>query len=238
MNTALASSGSIVVNTPGTAISGLNVTGTIYVNADNVTIKDSLITNSSPSGFAIRVDPRADGTVIEDSTIRGQNAGSDSVEYAVDNEGNDTQALRVQMYNCSECYAGAGLLKDSYAIVNASTDGAHYEDVYYGGGSEALNVRHNTLLNPHDQTACVFGGTDFGPEQNLVISNNLLAGGGYLIYGGSGDAATRNVQVTGNRFSTIYFQHGGYFGIDAYLAPSVTAWEGNFWDDNLQPAGA
>ena len=235
-NTRLMPSGSIVVSTPGAVISGLNVAGTIYVSADHVTVKDSLVTSSSPSSFAIHIDSGADGTVIEDSTIRGQDAGSGSVEYAVDNEGRNTQALRLQMSYCSECYAGAGLLKDSYAIANANVAGAHYEDIYYGGGGEALNVQHDTLLNPHDQTACVYGGTDFGPEQNLTINNNLLAGGGYLIYGGSGDPATRNVQVTNNRLSTVYFPGGGYYGVSAWFAWSVTTWDGNFWDDTLGPA--
>ena len=177
-NEPLTNSGSVTVTAPGAVISGLNVTGTIYVNADNVTIKDTRVTNSSPSGWAIHVDSHVSGTLIEDSTISGQDAGSNAVEYAVSNGGTGTRAVRLQMSNCTECYAGPGLLQDSYAITNAVVSGAHYEAVYYGGGSEALNVQHNTLLNPHTQTASVYAGTDFGPQQNLVINNNLLAGGG------------------------------------------------------------
>jgi hypothetical protein len=166
------------------------------------------------------------------------------------------------MYNCTTCWAGPGTLQDSYAITDAVIAGSHYEPIYYGGGGGPLVVQHDTLLNPNDQTAEVFGGNDYGDQTGLTITNNLLAGGGYMIYGGaygSMGASTRNVTITGNRlarcltsprsdgYGTVcsgghdshgYWPNGGYYGVAAYVNNAVTTWSGNYWDDNLQAASS
>ena len=64
--------------------------------------------------------------------------------------------------------------------------GAHYENIYYGGGGGSLIADHDTLLNPHDQTANVFTKTDFGDIDTVTVTNNLLAGASYVVYGGEG----------------------------------------------------
>jgi hypothetical protein len=235
--TTLKPSGSIEVDTPGTVIAGLDVHGTIRISADNVTIKDTQVTESWPTGPAVYILPKVRGTVIEDSTIRGRDGAANAVEYAILNAGwgpnVSTRALRVQLYNCTECYAGPGTIQDSYLNVSAVVDGAHYEDIYYGGGAGPLIVEHNTLLNPQPQTAAVFTKTDFGPVTGTRIDGNLLAGGGWTIYGG-GDSAS-DIRVTNNRFSTVYHPKVGYFGVAAAINYRSTTWAGNYMDGTLKP---
>ena len=69
------------------------------------------------------------------------------------------------------------------------------------GGS--LIADHDTLLNPHDQTANVFTKTDFGDLNTVTVTDNLMAGGGYMVYGGEGGVGSvvGPVTVTGNRFA-------------------------------------
>jgi hypothetical protein len=113
----------------------------------------------------------------------------------------------------------------------------HYEDIYYGGGEGPLIVNHNTMLNPQGQTAVVFASVDFGDQTTLTITNNLMAGGGYMIYGGgsgSGGKVLGPVTVTGNRFSRKYYPEGGYYGVDSYMEKAVTTWSGNIWDETLK----
>lgn len=230
-------SGAINVTRAGSTISGLDVRGTVTVSANDVTIRDSRVTAAYPDGGAILVEPKVSGTVIADSTIRGEGSGASSVAYAIQNAGwppnASTVARRVQMYNCTECYNGPGTLVDSYATVSAGVDGAHYEDVYYGGGAGLLTIRHDTLLNPQQQTAVVFTKPDFGVVSNVTVTDCLLAGGGWTIYGG-GDTAT-NVKITNNRFSPAYHPKIGYFGLDTGIRSSQTTWSGNRWDTTLQP---
>lgn len=237
--TRLTPSGPITVTTPGTVISALDVTGTITVQANDVTIENTRVTAANPSGSAVFIAPKVSGTVVRDSTLQGADAGRRSIQYGILNAGwppnASTQATRLRIVRCSNCYAGPGTLRDSYVDVSAVVPGAHYEPIYYGGGAGPLTVDHNTLLNPQPQTAIVFAGTDYGPQQGLTITNNLMAGGGWMVYGGSANRATRDITVTGNRFSRRYFPKGGHFGVAAYMVWSRTRWEGNTWDDTHQP---
>jgi hypothetical protein len=227
--------GGITVTQRGAIISGVDVNGSIQINADNVTIADSRVTSSGQTGHNIVIAPGVSGTVIQDSTLRGRDRTANPVQYAVINEGTDTTVgTRLQMYNCSTCWAGPGTLRDSYAITDAVIAGAHYEPVYYGGRAGPLVLDHNTLLNPHEQTAAVFAGNDYGNQTGLVITNNLMAGGDFIIYGGAGDnpygAATRDVTITDNRFSDVYWPHGGQYGAETSVNWSVTNWSNNYWD--------
>jgi hypothetical protein len=241
------------INAPGT-YSGWNVVnGSIRVNASNVTIKDSIVTNSGATGNAILIPSGVSNVTIEDTTLRGAAAGS-ALQYAVQNasDASSITGLRLNMYNCTECWSGSGTLQDSYTISNGVIAGSHYEDIYYGGGGGALVVNHDTLLNPQDQTAAIFTKTDFGNVATVTITNNLLAGGGYTIYGGLAGTAGGGsgsvvgpVTVTGNRFARClscgpggdshgYYARGGSYSYGADFNNAVTAWSGNYWDDNLQ----
>jgi hypothetical protein len=263
--TVLTRSHGFAVTTAGRLIRGLDVTGSIEVDADNVTIEDTRVTNASPGGHAVWIAPGVHGTVIKDSWLRGADHSHHSIAYAVQNSGSDTnRGIRLRMDACTECWSGPGTLSDSYAASNATFPGAHYESIYYGGGSGRLRLIHNTLVNPHGQTAVVFAGNDYGNQTGLTIIDNLLNGGGFVIYGGAVGkvgATTRNVTITGNRFGRCltraiynqrsggtacangpdrhgYWPNGGYFGVSAYVNSAVTKWSGNYWDDNLAPVRA
>jgi hypothetical protein len=236
-------SGGITVSQRGALISGVDVEGSIQINADDVTIADSRVTSSGQTGHNIVIAPGVSGTVIRDSTLRGHDPKANPVQYSVINEGTvRTVGIRLQMYNCTTCWAGPGTLENSYAITNAVIPGAHYEPVYYGGHAGPLVVRHNTLLNPHEQTADVFAGNDYGDQTGLTIVGNLMAGGDYMIYGGAGNnrygAATRDVTITDNRFSNVYWRHGGQYGVQTSVNPAVTTWSSNYWDSSGRPEPA
>jgi hypothetical protein len=215
-----------------TTISGKDVTGSIEVTGNNVTIKNTRVTNTGDTASAIHIAPGVAGTTIENSTLRGQ-ARTNAIQYAVSNSGSRTIGRGLQMYYCSECWAGNGKLQDSYAISDATINGAHYEAVYVPGGTTSPTaLDHNTLLNPHDQTAGIFGDDHaYGPIHNLTINNNLVADGGdngAIATGCRGDGNT-NVNITNNRLSFIYDQSmptGGY---------GEGSWTGNYRDDTLAP---
>jgi hypothetical protein len=225
----LAPSGSIVAHS-GQTISGLDVSGSIEVSGNNVTIKNTRVTAVGDEASAIHVDGGVTGTTIQDATLRGR-AATSAIQYGVSNSGDETRAVRLQMYNCSECWAGNGTLQDSYGISDGVIAGAHYEAVYVPGGTTRPTVlEHNTLLNPHDQTAGIFGDDHaWGPIHNLTIDNNLVAAGGDnggIATGCKGDGNT-NVNITNNRLSFAYdptMPTGGYGG---------GSWSGNYRDDTL-----
>lgn len=240
-----ARSGNITANVAGQTISNIDLTnGTIVVTANNVTIKDSRITtgNGQLNGVsAVDVKPGVTGTLVEDTTMQGSNCTSGSLFAGVMNESGDQQTLLRDYATCiDDILHGSGTIKDSYSIDNSNIPNDHYEPVAYDGGDGSITIIHNTLLNPHDQTAAVFVTCYFGPVTSETIDNNLMAGGDYVIYGPEGNGAcnsqTGHQEVIGNRFSKTYFSAGGQYGIDAYFQGGNTTWSGNYWDENLAVA--
>jgi hypothetical protein len=248
--------GDQTINAAGT-YSGWNVqNGSVRINASNVTIKDFIVTNVGDTANAILIPSGVTNVTIEDSTLSGASANN-AIQYAVQNVSSGVvTGLRLNLVNCTECWGGSGTLQDSYANSNGVISGSHYEDIYYGGGGGPLTVTHDTLYDPQSQTAVIFTKGDFGAVGKVTITNNLLAGGGYTIYGGlSGNYdVTGPVTVSGNRFarcltsakydgfgytcnggadSNGYYPHAGYYGPWADFKNSVTLWSGNYWDDNL-----
>jgi hypothetical protein len=256
--------GDLRVSTPGTVIADVSVNGTLEILASDVTIRDSEVTTTDGNdGHNIWIGPGAGNVVIENTTLRGADAHANAVQYGVQNSGDTTnKGIDLQMYNCTECWAGPGTLEDSYAISNGVVAGAHYEDIYYGGGGGSLVANHDTLLNPHDQTADVFIKTDFGDVDTVTVTNNLMAGGGFMFYGGEGGigSVVGPVTVTGNRFARCatapapdrggghycsagpdahgYWPHGGHYGVAGAINAGATTWKDNYWDDTGMTASS
>ena len=230
-------SGEVSVTKAGTTVKDLAVTA-IAVDANNTTLEDDEVTASAGSGNrGIYVAPGVTGTVIDHVTCHGAGKGT---QYCIFNKDSSTKIEYSYLYNCGECLNGPGTITNSFFDVTAVISGEHYEDIYYGGGEGSLIVNHDTMLNPQGQTATVFASTDFGNQTTLTITNNLLAGGGYTLYGGTscttgGCGSVKGpVTVTGNRFSNKYYPESGYYGVGAYFDDSATTWSGNVWDSSLK----
>jgi hypothetical protein len=229
--------GNIVVSTPGQTLSGIALTGGgIEVSANNVTIKNVSVINGGSDGSDIHIDSGVTGTVIQSSTLGGTGSG---IAYGVSMAGgSNTIGQRLYMTNCAECWNGNGTLQDSYALANANISGAHYEAVYIPGGTTAPTVmEHNTLLNPHNQTAGIFGDDHaWGPLNNVTVDSNLIADGGdngAVATGCQGDGNT-NMVITNNRLSYMYDSSMPQGGSNV----AATTWKNNIRDDTLKAMAA
>lgn len=72
---------------------------------------------------------------------------------------------------------------------------------------------------------------------NRIITDNLLAGGTYPIYGGFAFGnSTSHIVISDNHFSRIFFSTSGQYGTDADYNDSDpgNVWSGNVWDDTGQ----
>ena len=89
--------------------------------------------------------------------------------------------------------------------------GDHVNGITVSGGTTPLTIQHNTILVDNGQTDAISLFQDTGVEANKVIKDNLLAGGGYAIYGGNKDGgeAASNIVIEDNRISTGYYPGGG-----------------------------
>ena len=202
-----------------------------------MTIENSDIADANASNGAITIASGVTGTLLEHDTIHGTNNSSGSLAWGVnDNVGSVSSVTEdhVYAYNIDRILQGPGVVTNSFDLENGNISGEHYEAVYVGNGSVTLN--HNTFLNPHNQTAAIFLCNDFGPLGTVQVTNNLLAGGDYTLYGDAtniGNGGVSSETVTGNRFSRLYFARGGIYG-PVTAMPSSSTWSANVWDDTGQ----
>jgi hypothetical protein len=236
------SDGSISVTGNGAVLSGLSITGGLDIsNASNVTVNDVKLVASGTFAVSLR---HTSGVTIENSTISGQNATSGRVGYAIDDVYGDSTAMTIKSNNISNFRTAAqvstGLITGNYIHDPGFIAGDHTNGIYAGGGTQALTISGNTILNKIDQTDAINLDSPSGPGQpvaNKTVTGNLLAGGGYAVYGGnaSGNPAT-NVVIKNNDFGQAYFPKSGQWGPVAYFnsAGAGNSWTGNTWDTTGQ----
>ena len=275
-------SGTVTLAASGETYSNVDLNGRIIVRAPNVTIDSVCVTyngdgqvNSGPA-----VEFEATNGTIENSVIAGANATTQSTEIALGENVNTGYTLTADhdyIYNCGECVHNDGwTVENSYVITNGTPcqDGYsgstceggddHFEDVYCDTGSDAIT--HNTLLNPNSQTAVVFCNTNNGVTgepcaNHLSITDNLMAGGGFILYscGNASSAGGSTLSFTNNHIGRClrtpltyqpstggwtcsttnyagadsygYWPYGGYFGID--LGTYCPGTPGVTWSGNV-----
>jgi hypothetical protein len=209
---ALTPSGSIAVRKPGAVLQNLDVTGTITIYANNVTIRNVRLTvTGHGSGVAgIWIESGASGTTIEDSTVRGSGVRRAPESAIFNHAGEGLVLTRVYFYNFADPLEGPATVTDSYLNSNGTygsgSNIAHIEDIY--ASDARVTVRHSVLLNPFGQTATVFMDTNGGQggapgDDHLTITSSLLAGGGWTLYPSakSVSAGSERMNVSANRFA-------------------------------------
>jgi hypothetical protein len=269
--TTLTASGSLNVTTAGTVISGRNVTGTINVLANNVTIEKTRVTQNTTCGtrttcgnYAIRIDEGVNGTVIRN--VETASVAGDTCEHDIRNTGGTLTIEGAYLHACdSNVYAvGPTTLKNSYGIGALAISDDHVENIYFNETS--FTAIHDTLLNPVEQTAVIFGNSGGGTDvtncsNQLTILESLIGGGGYTLYpcAHAAQAGTSSLKVEGNHFARCvsaegydpsggthpcvsgadgsgYYPKSGSYGIATDYFSAVSIWRGNVWDNNLQKA--
>ncbi|MDQ2958285.1 MAG: hypothetical protein M3Y42_15130, partial [Actinomycetota bacterium] len=202
----------------GQVIDGLDVTGTIYVDNLNVVIRNSRI-KSDQGGWAVDIgrngpaslvilDSELDGNQSDQGGIRNQSNGSSWVG----------QRLNIHNGENGARLGGNAVLTDSWLHDFVSDSSApHYDGIEIYEGSNNV-VRHNSINLNRDETSCVNVQGDFGTVTNVVIDNNLLNGGGWILnIRKIGAHPVTGTVVTSNDFGA---QYG--FGFGAIDAPSTT----------------
>ncbi len=233
------SRGWLSVDTQGAVLENVEV-DSVDVVASNVTVRNVLV--HSPNGmFGVGVR-HANNVTIADSTIRGGSTGANRLMVAVKDIYGDSQNLQVLRNNIYWVSTGVqidqGLIQDNYIHDMGYADGDHINGTTSNGGTTSLTIRHNTIFNQISQTDAISLFQDFGNQANRVIDNNLVAGGGYTIYGGDGTKGdSHDIKITNNRFSKMYFANGGYWGPLAAFDSSGAnnSFTGNYWDETLTP---
>ena len=217
----LTNSGGMSITKDGTVVDAKNISGTVYVEADNVTIKRSKIAGY---GFAVvQVANGSKNVVITDCDIdgKGSSAGSMGVIGPATVLRSDIRGVENGVTPSS-----GSVVQDNYIHDLAAPGSPHYDGLQMDGGLSNIVVRHNTVdLSEHGQTSAVMIDNYFGSISNITVDNNRLLGGGYTVYA---DGRFNSNKITGVSFTNNRLGKGGY-GY-ALISPFPVTWSGNVDD--------
>jgi len=213
----LAVVGGQTVSTAGATLANLDIRGCVVVNAANVTIRNVKV---SGCGDYVRVRSNGGNLTLVDVEVDcggGYGMGVGFRGYTL---------VRADIHNCENGghIDGAVTVRDSWIHdLGGGADG-HFDGFQFGQGAAAVTIEHNVIANPHDQTSAIIMWDEGDPQnRDVMIRNNLLAGGGYTLYCGRSGTAV-NVVVTGNRFVPGQYSYSDACGSGGEV------WSGNVLD--------
>ena len=206
-----AHSGDLEIGTANTVIDGLDIRGCVFVRAPGVVIRRTRITCPG-GGVASFADAYSgQGVVLEDVEIScGNVKGSSAVgDY-------NFTVRRANIHSCENGFDVDGrvtiehsYIHDLIAFDPASdphSDGAQITPV-----GRDINIVHNTIYAGDGTSAIISPTVSSGVVTNVLIKDNLMAGGAYTLYCQQ-DGSGNNYQVINNRFSTRFYPSVGAFG--------------------------
>jgi hypothetical protein len=246
--------GYVSITGAGTTFNGFSISGFgLAVFANGVTIENCVISAGGQNSFPVSIE--TDGNnggkpitafTIKNCTISGSDNNMNRAAACIKDIYGATTGILIQACNLSwaengvQVYAGQVLGNYIHSLVDNVTYGDHVNGINVSGGTSSMLIQNNTVLNDNSQTDCIALFQDNSPPAiaNKTINNNLLAGGGYCIYGGQSGAEytglpATNIVITNNQVSTMYYAGGGAFGpaVDFTPGNSGNVWSGNVWYD-------
>lgn len=227
----LSPSGTVTITKDGTVVDGLHVTGRILIEADNVTVRNTLVETKTDL-YPIHVRSGSTNALIEDVEV--DNLGGTGIGVFFQGSGTLRRAdihsaedgIRIQASNVK--------IADSYIHHLQRQPGGHHDTIQIRRGDN-VTISGNNLQPYNDLTddpmnSALQIGSLLGEDQisNLLVTGNLLNGGNFTINGGG------RQEVDSARYS---YNH---FGRDFRYAPSGniqnSVWEDtNVWHDTGEP---
>jgi hypothetical protein len=219
----------------GAVLSGINFgDAAVYVNANNVTIKDCTFIGDAHSTIAIRQFFGA-GTTVENCTFQGSKAANEGGDWIfsnaniniIDNTFLDTPGDALDIGGSTA--TGGGIITGNYFSGSGFATGAHADAIWVTHSTQPLTISNNFI----DQTpqAGSAGGSnsairitaEVGDLANVTVSGNYLLGGseGIGVGPGSTTYTVNNVSVVNNYIGfNSYFP--SYPGTDTYATVTGT----------------
>jgi hypothetical protein len=235
--------GWVEVSGQGASLSGLNITTNLDISASNVTIKNVNVVETG-NGFGISLRHTKNVTIENSDISSPYNSGPNRLQVAIKDIYGDATGTTItgnNIWNTSTAVQiGEGTVTNNYIHDLAYYTGDHVNGIKSEGGDfGGLTITHNTVLNPVNQTDAIGLFENFGAQENCLISNNLIAGAGYTLYGGAnlGKWIPTNIKITGNRIARTYYPNGGSYGPYTAVVNGTNGdvWSGNIWDNTGAP---
>lgn len=237
-NQAFTNTNGRTITADNTVIDGEKITGRLTINAKNVAIRNSWIISNSASGSSGNSGTNGTGVI---KILKGASATIDRVTI---DGGNNTHAciwhegasMVVRYVNCSRVNDGIFswtsmstpgqgdnfTIEESYIHTLTEATGNGHIDGYQTEGAINGTIRHNTIAIDRGQNAAISIWNSYKSSDNILVENNLLAGGGFTVYAedyspseqspGGGYTVT-NIRFENNKFSNRFFPCVGNYGV-------------------------
>lgn len=195
--------GDMTVTTNGAIISGLEIHGTLRIEADNVIVRDCKIVDYG--GFnGILIPDGNTGAVVEYCDIIGPINGISGTGIFRFNDFSHVEN-GVNVY-------GPSMINDNYIHDMSGTPEAHFDGIEINGGG-GTSIIHNTIINDNDQTSAIMMDNYFGGIHGIVIDGNYLAGGGYTVYVDDRFTNTTidDIQITNNYLGQGFWGYYAFY---------------------------
>lgn len=242
--------GDLTVSTAGATIDHYWIeNGCISIRANNVTVKNTLITDTSPDcsgantgATAINVDQNpvtAVGTLIEDTTIDGGNPGLNAHTNGLTVQ--DGEVLRVNLFGYGQGFTSnvndsthPSLFQDDYGH---DYQGCQHDDGTWVDSGTYVKFAH-IWIETNDPTgnattggcasgAC-YGGSDYGPEHDVTYDHSFCDGvDGQDAQTGCGGT---NITISNDFFDSTATKAGAFGGFN--IADSGNVWTANSFIDH------
>ena len=224
---ALVASGAKMITTDGVVLENIDVRGDIWIDADDVTVRNFRI-DASGMSYGINVLDGHSGVVIEDGEIYNMSSaailGTGFTARRLHIHDSSGDAIKAQGSS-----TGPTLVEYCFIEKLGSGSEAHADGDQTRGGSD-ITFRYNNIFlpapgkpgypgAPYKTNAAFMLQLDIS---NFVIENNWLNGGNYTIY-----CQSSGIYVRNNIFGTSY-EFGPVDG-------NCTEWSGNVREDTGDP---
>jgi hypothetical protein len=217
--------GTMTITTDGFVLENVKVTGTIYIRADNVTVRNFKI-DANGSQYGIECVQHNNGILIEDGEIvEAQSCGVYGMGFT---------ARRLEIHECGgDSFKAHGdvLVEDSYVHHLGMATGAHADGDQTRTGSH-ITFRHNNFDMPvglpgYESNSAFLFAPEIGVVNDILVEDNWLNGGNYTVYFAYNSAfgAPMNCRLLNNRFGREY-----HWGVLINDSPGSVV-SGNVWDD-------
>ena len=224
--------GGLNITTDGTVIDGYKISGGVVVNAKNVVIKNSWVTNSAggvDGSGVVTVQPGASATIDHD-LLDGLNATHTCIWHQGDSmvaTANECTGVNDGIFSwaVTQGVDGTG---DNFTIAdnwfhNFTTQASNgHIDGYQTEGAKNGVIRHNTFDVAQDQNSGIAIWDSRRSASNIAVTGNLIQGGGFSIYAEdyspseaspAGGYSVTNIAFTDNRFSNSRYACVGSYGV-------------------------
>jgi hypothetical protein len=225
--------GNVTISTAGAIYENRDVHGCITVNAPNVIIRKSKVLCNDSSA----IWSGSTNLLVEDVEVDcGNTVGRTGITPQ------NYTARRVNAHNCDNILWAENnvLIEDSYIhdpIPYDPVTDPHTDGVQLPTDATNITIRHNRIYGGYISQSN-FGNsaiTTGGSTSNLLIEDNILAGGGYTLRCDEGRiGGNSNYRVLNNRFSRVFVSTVGGFGPVNECSAAATQYSGNVYHETGQ----